>query len=384
MRFLGFLRRRGDLAKENTPEHLPRKIFPSGIKLVCGPDGRLIHGPDGKLIGSPDDGTIDIVFIHGLKGDREETWTAKDATDLWPKILLPPIFPAARILTFGYDAYVANGRDVTLKKLIAKHANDLLESLSSSRKEEDGTNERPIIFVCHSLGGLVCEDALYTSRQQSAPHFLDIFHSARGIIFIDPPNHEYGHESWTDTVFSSTGFPRQANSDSTTILKANSEVFTGIEKHFHDMVEANSAGDQPPIKVTYFYEKPLKLGVDLSVRKKSAIPSVHTPMRLDSKHIDMKKFANADDPGFMAVCEELLQWMRDMGAKKRRHANVSPNQSSVASQHGHNTRQYNLIGGDGTQKVIGGNYFKTNGNQNFHFMPPKNAQVQPPPYSNTL
>ena len=69
-------------------------------------------------------------------------------------------------------------------------------------------------------------------------------------------------------MFSSTGLLRQANSDSTTILKAYSEVFTVIEKRFHDMVETNSAGGQPPIKVAYFYEKPLKLGVDLVCREK--------------------------------------------------------------------------------------------------------------------
>lgn len=69
-------------------------------------------------------------------------------------------------------------------------------------------------------------------------------------------------------MFSSTGLFRQANSASTTILKAYSEVFTGIEKCFHDMVETNSVGDQPPIKVAYFYEKPLKLGVDLVCREK--------------------------------------------------------------------------------------------------------------------
>ena len=78
-----------------------------------------------------------IVFIHGLRGDREKTWTATHASEPWPKALLPSKLPTARILTFGYDAYVAELRGVVSQSRIRNHASSLVASLASYREEDD-------------------------------------------------------------------------------------------------------------------------------------------------------------------------------------------------------------------------------------------------------
>lgn len=63
--------------------------------------------PDGiKVLHDRVDASVDICFVHGLTGDREKTWTADGQTNPWPKALLPSRLQQARILTFGYDAYV--------------------------------------------------------------------------------------------------------------------------------------------------------------------------------------------------------------------------------------------------------------------------------------
>lgn len=48
------------------------------------------------------------------------------------------MLPTARVLTFGYDAYVADWRGVVSQNRIANHAWNLLTSLASYR-ENDGT-----------------------------------------------------------------------------------------------------------------------------------------------------------------------------------------------------------------------------------------------------
>lgn len=78
-----------------------------------------------------------LIFVHGLTGDREKTWTAKDATDPWPKILLPSKVPNVRILTFGYDAYISDWRGMVSKNRIGNHAMNLLSSIASYREEDD-------------------------------------------------------------------------------------------------------------------------------------------------------------------------------------------------------------------------------------------------------
>ena len=66
--------------------------FPCGLKVWYEP-------PAGKH-------SLDLVFVHGLTGDRQRTWTQPHASEPWPKSILPRHFPEARILTHGYDAYV--------------------------------------------------------------------------------------------------------------------------------------------------------------------------------------------------------------------------------------------------------------------------------------
>ena len=83
-----------------------------------------------------------IVFVHGLTGDREATWTAQGASEPWPKTLLPSILPTARVLMFGYDAYVVDWRGVVSQNFIGNHACNLLTSLSSYR-DKDGTVSHP-------------------------------------------------------------------------------------------------------------------------------------------------------------------------------------------------------------------------------------------------
>lgn len=47
-----------------------------------------------------------VFFIHGLTGNRENTWSYQNGC-FWPRQILPVGFPTARIRTLGYDADVA-------------------------------------------------------------------------------------------------------------------------------------------------------------------------------------------------------------------------------------------------------------------------------------
>jgi hypothetical protein len=78
-----------------------------------------------------------IIFVHGLTGDREETWTAKNAVAPWPQTLLPAQIPSARVLTFGYDAYVADWRGMVSTSRIGNHSMNLLTAVATYREKDD-------------------------------------------------------------------------------------------------------------------------------------------------------------------------------------------------------------------------------------------------------
>jgi protein SERAC1 len=97
------------------------------------------------------------VFVHGLTGKQVSTWRMKSEEKSWPETLLSKSVPEARILAFGYDADIAGFVQVAGLNRVANHASNLLGRLANLRDSDD-SNDRPIIFVAHSLGGLVVED----------------------------------------------------------------------------------------------------------------------------------------------------------------------------------------------------------------------------------
>lgn len=95
-----------------------------------------------------------IVAVHGLNPRNKvdhamATWTAQRSKKLWLRDFLPKQIPKARIMIFGYNANVAldSGTDG-----VCEQATNLCQRLHHERQEAPN---RPLIFVCHSLGGLV-------------------------------------------------------------------------------------------------------------------------------------------------------------------------------------------------------------------------------------
>lgn len=104
------------------------------------------HFPVGeKVLHDCPDAAVDICFIHGLTGGRETTWTAEGQSEPWPKTLIPSELCRARILTYGYDAYVIRGSVASTNRLI-DHATNLLHDLTRNRSRCKASS-RPLIFV---------------------------------------------------------------------------------------------------------------------------------------------------------------------------------------------------------------------------------------------
>ncbi len=98
---------------------------------------------------------IDIVALHGLGGDLIATWTWTDKKTslnwLSDKRFLAKDISNARIMTFGYNSARYFSRS---EADVRDFASGLLIALKSKRRGR-GEKNRPIIFLCHSLGGLV-------------------------------------------------------------------------------------------------------------------------------------------------------------------------------------------------------------------------------------
>jgi hypothetical protein len=67
------------------------------------------------------------------------------------------------VITFGYNADAVFGNTMAS---IVDHAKELLSSLIDKR-EEDGESQRPIIFIAHSLGGIVVKQVRKHTRARN-------------------------------------------------------------------------------------------------------------------------------------------------------------------------------------------------------------------------
>ena len=97
---------------------------------------------------------IDIVAVHGLNGHYEKTWSThvNGGQDVnWLRNFLPKQIDNARVMSFGYNSVLQFSKSVAD---VYNFAEQLLEMFFSKRVTEQ-EQSRPIMFICHSLGGIV-------------------------------------------------------------------------------------------------------------------------------------------------------------------------------------------------------------------------------------
>ncbi|KAF4451369.1 hypothetical protein F53441_5635 [Fusarium austroafricanum] len=276
-----------------------------------------------NILHSSECDNTDIVFVHGLKGDCQQTWKAKSSENPWPKSLLPLELGTARILTYSYDATVAGKEGVPFQNRISNHANDLVAALASLR-QSDNTNERPIIFVCHSLGGLVCQDALVTAKQRSEQNLQDIVNSTRGVIFLGTPHHGSSRAKIGELVSRLVGVIMETNSDIVQVLPRDSEVLARIQDSFQALLMTRRKDEASMIDITCFYEELPTKRLGVIVPKHSAILPGYISIGIHRNHANMTKFANPNEPGFVAICGELRRWMKRIQQTKTNSQKYTP------------------------------------------------------------
>ncbi|EWZ36204.1 hypothetical protein FOZG_11945 [Fusarium oxysporum Fo47] len=130
-------------------------------------------------------GAVDLVAVHGLKGHPTKTWRHAKTKAFWLKDFVPEDIKNARVMTYGYNSDVAFSKSTAGVEDFAK---DLLARLKAVRQDEW---KRPIIFICHSMGGLIVKKALIFAhdRQQI---YNTVAESKVGIIFLATPHRGSG------------------------------------------------------------------------------------------------------------------------------------------------------------------------------------------------
>lgn len=252
---------------------------------------------------------VDICFVHGLTGNRNSTWTAHGRNTAWPKEFLPSRISNARILTYGYDAYVVRKSVASSNRLI-DHATNLLNDLSTDR-DCNNASERPLIFVAHSIGGLVCQKAILLSRNIPEPHLQGVFNHAEGIIFMGTPHRGSWMADWAEIPATALGLIKSTNKALLEILGTDNQMLEDTRLNFSAMIRELSKSSKP-IQVTCFSEELPLRGVGMVVSKDSATIEGYNTLSIHANHCDMVRFSSADENGFKRVLGVLKRWRNSL------------------------------------------------------------------------
>lgn len=140
---------------------------------------------------------LDVVFVHGLRGGPFKTWrlsedksstksglvekideeAGKQGT-FWPGEWLSADFPHARLFSLKYKTNLTQWSGATLP--LQEVSSMLLEKLVDA-----GIGNRPVVFVTHSMGGLVVKQMLYQAKAENKD---DLVNNAIGLVFYSCPH----------------------------------------------------------------------------------------------------------------------------------------------------------------------------------------------------
>ncbi|KAI0411562.1 hypothetical protein F5X98DRAFT_357038 [Xylaria grammica] len=264
------------------------------------------------------DAKVDIILVHGLNGEPHKTWTAKNGV-FWPTDLLPISLRNARanVLVYGYNADVYSKKHGSnpSDNFIYMHAQTLVTSLTHYRKDEL-TSSNPIIWVCHSLGGILVKRALlYSNDLRTSQHedYRSIYVSTYGMVFLGTPHTGSGVATWGTVLqaMSDAVVPRSFfHSESVLLktLKRDNETLQNINNHFLDIYQR--------FKILMAHENhrtDLKGTKTLVVDASSASPQLPgvTYYAIEATHSGMCKFDSRNAPGYRTIASAIREWVLD-------------------------------------------------------------------------
>lgn len=229
---------------------------------------------------------VDVVFIHGLSGDAKDTWISGPKAEFWPLWLIKNL-SRLNIYSLGYPSSLFSAIN-KIEMDLAERANNLLELLAGR-----GIGPRPIVFIAHSLGGIIVKAVLRRALDSGDKDFEVIAKSTQRVIFLATPHKGASLASVLSLI------PKTSKQVQ---LLANDQGFLEDLNQFY----RNFVSKRSDFSTITYYEKVKTKGV-LVVDKDSADSGASgpAPVAVDRNHIDICKPSDEDDIVFLGVSRHL-------------------------------------------------------------------------------
>ncbi|ETV80235.1 hypothetical protein, variant [Aphanomyces astaci] len=244
---------------------------------------------------------IDVVFVHGLRGHPFGTWRTDmgvsgtdvdmlERSTMWPEaFLMRDLHPDSRLVTMGYDAGMSKWSSPWRALTLDERAQVMLDALNAARI---GANDRPVIFITHSMGGLLVKEMLWRAEVGGQ----ELARRTAGVVFMAVPHLGANLAKLNNDALRKLIQAHPATKD----LNANNARLMALNAAFERLhIPSLSLGEGAPA--------PLGLGVNhLIVKPESADPHIHLSTFHEiphAHHMDICKPPTPTDPRYTLVRE---------------------------------------------------------------------------------
>lgn len=138
---------------------------------------------------------MDVVFLHGIRGGAFMTWKVGrssiegqekldriDHSICWPSSWLASRFPRIRLISAEYAAPATGWEGESLP--LHATASHLADKLYAA-----GIGNRPVVFISHSMGGLIVKEILGRGvEKESSKSMRTISNACVGTVFYSVPH----------------------------------------------------------------------------------------------------------------------------------------------------------------------------------------------------
>jgi hypothetical protein len=235
------------------------------------------------MCGDNDAAVLDIVFIHGITGDPKETWTNADG-DFWPCWLTGDLVGLC-VHTAGYPSSVF-AKWAKKEMTLHERASSLAEHMVSH-----GIGKRPLIIICHSLGGLLAKEMLRACCEAQDEDWNALGDQLKLVVFFATP-----HKGAALAAIVKALMPRMT-SPSIEALSNDTGFLTNLNNGYRDLAVKKG------LTTVAYYEKYRTKDAALVVSEESADPGCTKtrPIPVDADHITICKPAFKHAPAYLSV-----------------------------------------------------------------------------------
>ncbi len=251
-----------------------------------------------------------VIFIHGLGGDGISTWMyegkvetgkSQEETNIYFPQMLSSDFPKLNVWSLDYSAKITKWSDSSKFNELSRESNEILEYLLGKL-----VDDKPIILITHSLGGIIAKELLRTSKESNNLRREKFFEKVKAVSFLATP---HGGSKWANVLDNiNTVLPFLRMGEKIDTLTYGNAYLEGLA----DWYRNNVVGE---IETQAFYEteKTKKIMVVEPLSANPGIPGCMV-VRTDMDHINICKPSSKESPVYVSIYGLILYHFPDKSA----------------------------------------------------------------------